>query len=453
MMAQKLLSRWLLSVSLAFALFGGATAVVSAQGGPGSLVRPTSINTAIVPSPPGYPATPEDIVPTLPAETTFSNQGALFETLDGRVVYGQAMDQGFNPASAIKVATTFAVFQKYGPEHRFSLTMWTNGSLDNQTGTINGDLVVSGRDPSFNYEHAVLLARDLNKQGIRNVTGDLIVSQEFTLNFDNSPQRSGETLYDALDASRRPARIKKSWAVYRQTVGDVDATDPNVSVLGNVYVDNIPLNAHQLLTRRSSRLVDIAKVMLCYSNNFMAEELGETVGGPVGLRNFLMREAGLRPEEVQLASTSGLGVNRVTPRAMMRILRGFRKELAKNRLTFSDVMPVAGVDPGTLARRYTQFPSRGSVVGKTGTLPQTDSGASALIGQLNTPQGEILFVVFNMRGAVAKFRANQDVLVSSIQNMYGGAVAFNYRPSSVTQKLLQTETDAANPDEVDPNNQ
>ncbi len=450
---------WLLLVSL-FAFGFAANTVRAQQPSPSPLVRSTGIVTPVnaPPTPAGaagYPTMPDDIVPPLPADATaFSTQGALFETPDGRVIYGQSLDQGFNPASAIKVATTFAAFRKYGPDYRFPLTVWTNGALDSTTGTIAGDIIVSGRDFSFNYEQAVQLARDLNKQGIRTVTGDLVVSQEFTLNFDGNNQRSGEVLYDSLDAKRRPARVKKSWAKYQASAGDADTSSPNVEVLGSVYVDNVPLNARKVLEHRSSRLVDIAKVMLCYSNNFMAEEMGETIGGPAGLDNFLTRELGLQAQEVQLASTSGLGVNRITPRAMMKILRGTRTELARHRLTLSDIMPVAGVDPGTLAGRYTQFPSKGSVIGKTGTLIQTDAGASALIGQLNTAQGEVLFVILNMRGNARTFRKSQDALVTSVQNMYGGPLAFNYRPDSVTQKLLRTETDASsNAEEIDPKQQ
>ena len=452
---------WFLLVTLI--AFGFGSVVVRAQQPTSSpLIRPTGIvtPTAPPPAPPagaaaGYATMPDDIVPALPqADPTFSNQGALFETLDGRIIYGQSLDQGFNPASAIKVATTFAALRKYGPDYRFPLTVWTNGQLDATTGTIEGDLIVSGRDFSFNYEQAVQLARDLNKQGIRTFTGDLVVSQEFTLNFDGNNQRSGEVLYDSLDAKRRPARVKKSWATYQAATGDTSPNSPNIEVLGAVYVDNVPLNARKVLEHRSSRLVDIAKVMLCYSNNFMAEEMGEAIGGPASLDNFLTRELALQANDVQLASTSGLGVNRVTPRAMMKILRGTRKELERHRLTFSDIMPVAGVDPGTLQGRYTQAPLRGSVIGKTGTLIQTDAGASALVGQMNTSQGEVLFVIFNMRGNPRTFRKSQDTLVSSIQNMYGGPLAFNYRPDSVTQRLLRTETDAAtNTEEIDPNQQ
>ena len=441
--------RWVLLVALALLCWTGRTAQAQTAS-PSPLVRSTSMNTAV--AAPGFEAAPDDITPVIPLDIVPSTQGALFETPDGRVIFGQAVDQGFNPASAIKAATTYATLNKFGPEHRFNLTVWTNGPFDNLTGTITGDLIVSGRDPSFNYEHAILVARDLNKQGIRTVTGDLVVSNEFTLSFDASAERSGNTLYDTLDVARRPARAKTSWKNYQTVMGDTVQDNPSVSVLGAVYVDNVPLNARKLTEHRSSKLVDIVKVMMCYSNNFLAEELGETVGGPVGLRNFLIRDAGLRPEEVSLASTSGLGVNRMTPRSMMKTLRGLRKELTKRRLGFSDIMPVAGIDPGTLSRRYANVAGRGSVIGKTGTLPRTDNGASALIGQLNTPQGEVYFVIFNMRGSVPKFRASQDALLASVQNMYGGPVAFNYRPAPLQQRLLQTETEATtNADELDPN--
>jgi D-alanyl-D-alanine carboxypeptidase len=49
----------------------------------------------------------------------------------------------------------------------------------------------------------------------------------------------------------------------------------------------------------------------------------------------------------------------------MKLLRTFRNELAKNRMTFMDIMPVAGMDDGTLEGRFATDYSRGSVVGKT----------------------------------------------------------------------------------------
>src|SRR6476661_4061244 len=86
-------------------------------------------------------------------------QGVLVETLSGKVVSSQYEDQAFNPASAVKLATALAALRTLGPDHRFATGVWTDGVLDKASGTITGNLYISGRDPSFHYEHGVLLAR------------------------------------------------------------------------------------------------------------------------------------------------------------------------------------------------------------------------------------------------------------------------------------------------------
>ena len=50
-------------------------------------------------------------------------QGLLIESLDGRTVYADLNSSiGFNPASVIKVATSFAALAKFGPDfHRQTL--------------------------------------------------------------------------------------------------------------------------------------------------------------------------------------------------------------------------------------------------------------------------------------------------------------------------------------------
>ncbi|HEV2915628.1 MAG TPA: D-alanyl-D-alanine carboxypeptidase [Pyrinomonadaceae bacterium] len=426
---------------------------------PATLTRPTSISRPLpsTTTPTGAPTAPIITAPSEAATPAYQSpvaglRGVLVETLDGRALMSESADQGFNPASAVKLATALKAISTFGIDHRFSTGVWANGAFDQTTGTINGDLIISGRDPSFHYEHAVMLARELNRLGIRNVTGDLIVAPRFTMNFDWSAQHSGDMLYDTLDATRRPAAAVRAWNDERYALGDREGLQsvPSVAVQGAVYVDSVPPNARMLLVHRSSRLIDVLKVLLCYSNNFMAERIGDTMGGPDGVRRFLISEVGISPAEVQLASTSGLGVNRVTPRAMMKIFRALRAVLAKHNLSPSDIMPVAGIDPGTLQKRYTYGPSRGSVIAKTGTLIRTDGGASALVGQMNTRTGEtLLFVIFNQRGSVLRFRENQDALVWQMQSLRGGPAPFDYRPLTLAMRLADTRQDSAMPERKD----
>lgn len=399
------------------------------------------------PTPQATPEASPEASPTPEnARPLYGLQGVLIETLDGKVVSAQNENEQFNPASNVKLATALVALRTLGPEHRFATGVWTDGVLDKNTGALTGNLYISGRDPSFHYEHGVLLARELNKLGIKQVTGDLIVAPGFTMNFSASAQRSGERLYDTLDSTLRYAEAMRAWNYERTLLNDKTSleTVPSLAVMGEVVVAPVAPTAKLLLTQRSSKLVDILKVLLCYSNNFMAERIGEALGGPESVRQRLTAELGLGPDEIRFASLSGLGVNRISSRVMMKIYRELRVELKKHRLSPAAIMPVAGIDPGTLEDRFTGLPWRGSVIAKTGTLIRTDGGASSLVGQMQAANGEVLlFVIMNQRGSVWRFRENQDHLVMLVQNSRGGPKAFEYKPPMLTMQLSHTESTVA----------
>ena len=393
-----------------------------------------------------HAAATTDALPMDQAPPLYGVQGVLIETLDSRTIASQAPEIPLNPASAVKLATALVALRSLGPEHRFSTGVWTNGSIERTSGTINGNLYISGRDPSFHDEHAVIIAEQLNKLGIRTVTGNLIVAPLFTMNFRRSARRSGERLYDTLDATLRPTEASASWNYVRamQRVNVGAAPVPSVAVMGEVLVKPVDADAKLLFTHQSSRLTDVLKVLLCYSNNFMAERLGDSLGGVRSVERKLNAALPIPAGEFKLSSLSGLGANRVTPRAMMIVFRALREELRKHRLSTTDIMPVAGIDPGTLQDRFTDPASRGSVIAKTGTLIRTDGGASSLVGQMRTASGEtLLFVIFNQRGSVLRFRDNQDFMIKQVQASRGGPSAFFYSAQPLTMKLTDTRSRAA----------
>jgi D-alanyl-D-alanine carboxypeptidase/D-alanyl-D-alanine-endopeptidase (penicillin-binding protein 4) len=380
-------------------------------------------------------------------------QGVLIETVGGKTVSAQAVDQAFNPASAVKLGLAFVALNTFGPQYRFTNGFWTDGTINKATAELSGNLYVTGRDPSFHYEHGVMIARLLNNLGIRTVTGDIVVAPGFTMNFSASARRSGEMLQDTLDASLRSGEATRSWMYERMTLGDQASLQsvPNVAVLGEVVVGPVAPGAKLLLTHNSSKLTDVLKVLLCYSNNFMAERIGDSLGGVPSVKRQLVTLLAIPESEVHLSSVSGLGVNRVTPRAMLKIFRGLRNELQKHRLTPADIMPVAGIDPGTLEDRFTGPAWEGSVIAKTGTLVRTDGGASSLVGQMKTAQGDVLlFVIMNQRGSVLRFRQNQDRLVMQVQNSRGGPKSFGYKPRVLAMKLADTQTISTSANEFEP---
>src|SRR5215208_5352093 len=212
------------------------------------------------------PAEPDDLLGFAEEQPpAFIHQGVLVEKLSGEVVRAEAADQQYNPASAVKLVTALAALRTFGARHRFATSIWITGNFDKATGTVNGDLIVSGRDPSFHDEHAVAVARELNQLGIKTVTGDLVVAPRFTMNFSGSSQRSGERLYDTLDSTRRPAAASKAWTDSRFAMNDAEAlrSTPSVAVMGAVYVDAVPKGARAISPHYSPAPVDVLKVLLC----------------------------------------------------------------------------------------------------------------------------------------------------------------------------------------------
>lgn len=368
--------------------------------------------------------------------------GILVETVDGERVVESGSNLTYNPASNVKVATTYAVLKTFGPEYRFATSVWTDGSWEAATGTIHGNLYVSGRDPVFGFEHAIALAQELNRMGIRAISGDLVVTDNFAMNYTTSATTSSKSLFATLDAAKRSAAATRNWQTFLVNSGKLTQTTaaaPSVSFTGSVYVSSMPSNAKLIFSHESAPMKEIVKAMMCYSNNFLAERLGDLVGGPFAVSRIVQQNTGVQPAEFYLATSSGLGINRVTPNAMMKLLRVLRNDLARYRMTYADVMPVAGIDKGTLEGRFDTDFSAGSVVGKTGTLGNTDGGVSALAGEMNTRGGRLLFVIFNQRGSVARFRSFQNLYVSTIQGQFGGAAPISYSHISLDYRLSKTK--------------
>ena len=380
------------------------------------------------------------LFPALAEVTIPGYSGVLVESLDGNVVLESNTSSLFNPASNVKVATAYAVLRTFGPNFRFQTDVYTDGVIDPNTGTLNGNLYVSGKDPIFGSEHAVNLANELNRLGIRTVSGDLVVTNNFAMNYSGSSLHSGETLLTAMDASKRSPAATRAWLNYLSYSGKFGAVPgvPSVTFSGKVYAQAIPSSLHLLFTHESAQLREIIKATLCYSNNFLAERFGDMLGGPYAVSRLVQLNAGVQPNEFSLQTSSGLGYNRVTPNAMMRLLRVLREELGRYKMTFMDIMPVAGIDKGTLENRFDGDFAMGSVVGKTGTLGNTDAGVSALSGEINTKNGRFLFVIFNQRGGVARFRAFQNSFVSLVQSQFGGPAPMQYDAISLETRLART---------------
>ena len=325
-----------------------------------------------------------------------NTQGLLIESLDGRTVYADLNSSvGFNPASVIKVATSFAALSKFGPDYHFETSFFTDGSINKKTRTLTGDLILkSAGDPVLTSLDVNRLVRDLVKAGIGRVTGNLMVVGPFTYASFYTTERATKALTQAM---RRAGVI-------------VSRTNTGSYSRGTLITSHV-----------SSSLRDILFYQNAHSVNQIAERLGEAVGGPLGVERFLTVDLGIAPGEIDITHCSGLDYNRITPRATVMLFRELMFWLNLKNMQPQDVLPVAGVDAGTLSRRFRGEEYRGAVIGKTGTLPGTDGGVSTLAGIMYTRDyGPVLFAIFNTRGPVSTYRRLQDDFLKGFIAESGG---------------------------------
>jgi D-alanyl-D-alanine carboxypeptidase/D-alanyl-D-alanine-endopeptidase (penicillin-binding protein 4) len=316
-----------------------------------------------------------------------ARHGLLVQSFDGRVTLAEhSADVGFNPASLVKLSTSLTALRRLGKDFRFETKIFIDGTVE-KSGELRGRLLVAGNDPTFGDFNAALISKKLAERGIKKFDGELVVTPNFVFNFTDKPDESASRLAKVLKFNPKTF-----------TVGDspVATGEPAFSVL------SYPLH-------------DILLYMNAHSSNFVAERLGAMLGGPEGVRAFLVDELKLPPEQVTLATTSGLEINRLTPRGLVAVIRALDEEVRRQGLELVDIMAVASDDYGTLRRRLVGTPLEGAVVGKTGTLVHDDGGMASLGGIVYTQKyGKVCFVVLNQGSSVAESRQLTDQLLSEI---------------------------------------
>jgi serine-type D-Ala-D-Ala carboxypeptidase/endopeptidase (penicillin-binding protein 4) len=361
-------------------------------------------------------------------------QGVYVETEDGTVLLAQAADLPVHPASVSKVPTTLALLRKFGPEHRFVTSFEASGRLHD--GTLDGDLVVaSDGDPYFVDENALLVVERLNALGVQRVTGTLRARGSLTFDWQIDPDAG--RLRQAMSGMAPAA----AWAVVRE-LHDADASASSSSFLtppaiqfanriSDAAPGGAPAVARILVVHQSQPLLALAKSLNDYSNNIF-KPLADAAGGASAVESVArsVLPAAMR-SEVTLGDGAGTDpVNRLSPRAAVRLLRALEQELALSGHRLCDILPVAGVDAGTLHDRLNAPDEVGRVVGKTGTFG--DYGASALIGAIPTSdRGVVYFAILNHGIAVPDARRRQDRFVRALlQRLHSHS--WDYQPETRT---------------------
>lgn len=123
-------------------------------------------------------------------------------------------EHAMNPASTMKLVTTYAALELLGPAYRWKTETYADGPLI--AGALNGDLILKGYgDPKLTLENFWLLLRDLRQRGVRDIRGNVVLDQSHFAAathdpgaFDNEPLRAYNTAPQALLVNFNAIRIR-----------------------------------------------------------------------------------------------------------------------------------------------------------------------------------------------------------------------------------------------------
>jgi D-alanyl-D-alanine carboxypeptidase/D-alanyl-D-alanine-endopeptidase (penicillin-binding protein 4) len=114
-------------------------------------------------------------------------------------------DAPMNPASVMKLVTTYAALEILGPGATWQTGAWADAEPDGQ-GVLRGNLYLKGSgDPDLTLERFWLLLRQLRGKGVRTIAGDLVLDHSLfhlpprdPAAFDQRPLRAYNVAPDAL---------------------------------------------------------------------------------------------------------------------------------------------------------------------------------------------------------------------------------------------------------------
>ena len=332
----------------------------------------------------------------------------------GHVVFRANAGLALAPASAEKLAVSFAALRLLGPGFRFRTDVLGEGELAGRVW--RGDLFLVGHgDPTLAPADLDALARDVAAWGVRRVTGRVFGDEG---HFDSVRSAPGwkpwflgieSAPISALSVEEVRGEGANGSAVAAARAFTAALSRRGVAIAGQGHVGAAPAETLPLAIDLSEPLATIVRGMNRESDNFVSEMLlkelgasvartGTTAAGAIVVQQALL-DAGISISGVRIADGSGLSrLDRLTAETLVAILRAGAADPAI-RDAFVTSLAVAGVS-GTLKKRLDRRPTRGQVIAKTGTT----SVSSALAGFVRR---RYVFAIIQNGSPVAYWSARQ----------------------------------------------
>lgn len=169
-----------------------------------------------------------------------SNTAIFVQAVDGdRPMISLNGDKPMNPASVMKLVTTYAALELLQPTFRWRTEVYRDAVMED--GVLQGNLIIKGYgDPSFKEDEFRRLLVSLRQQGLKKIKGDLIIDKSYFAAsvethkvFDNEKWRSYNALPSAFLVNGRHTSFK--FNVNKDAVNITQEVElPEVKVINNI---------------------------------------------------------------------------------------------------------------------------------------------------------------------------------------------------------------------------
>ncbi len=359
-------------------------------------------------------------------------------------------------ASTSKLITTLMAIEKLGIDYEYT----TDFYFDGESIHIKGD-----SDPVMSKRKLFFLISQLNNLGIKKIK-NLTFDQNFKIfsmvedvahsELKPSNELTIKSLKDYFTVGEwnllKTAYIKFINETPKEIIDELqirtDLDDIQLSVEAISNVDKNPLKEGDLKSYQmvSPIIAKYLKIMNIDSNNYIADQVFEKVGGEKEYKKYIDKMIADRfgdykaqrqefsKDEDSFAFYTGSGLNTTrkgqrvdnyaTCAIMVELMKDLDTKLDSITRKMQEIIAVPGVDGGTFRSRLNTPKLARSIVAKTGTLKHT----STLLGKVSAEQGDIFFGMFHqMAGWKGNAKIVQNVMVTELLDNYGGPKKFDYK--------------------------
>ncbi len=184
-------------------------------------------------------------------------------------------DKSMNPASVMKLFTTFAGLELLGPGYAWKTEVYAGGEIRN--GVLKGDLILKGGgDPKLTVERFWLLLKQLRERGLQSIQGDLVLDRSLfedvafdPAKFDGEPLRAYNVSPDPLLLNFKTVRFSFAQSVDGKSVSiSPDVKPAQIEIKNRVKLIDAPCGDWRERVTLDVQTVSSTQLKISFAGNY-----------------------------------------------------------------------------------------------------------------------------------------------------------------------------------------